>query len=88
MKKINVLLVVLLSLSLSVYSQHEEKNHNKHEADAHFRISVAIAHTFLPEETAEGTQNIIIPMQGEIDSMNVSVSAAIVIFEALRQRRL
>jgi len=32
------------------------------------------------------TQNIIIPMQGEIDSMNVSVSAAIVIFEALRQR--
>jgi TrmH family RNA methyltransferase len=32
------------------------------------------------------TQNIIIPMRGEIDSMNVSVSAAIVIFEALRQR--
>jgi len=32
------------------------------------------------------TQNIIIPMRGEIDSINVSVSAAIVIFEALRQR--
>ncbi len=32
------------------------------------------------------TQNIIIPMRGEIDSMNVSVSAAIVIFEAMRQR--
>jgi len=32
------------------------------------------------------TQNIIIPMQGEIDSLNVSVSAAIVIFEAKRQR--
>jgi len=31
-------------------------------------------------------QNIIIPMQGEIDSMNVSVSAAILIFEAKRQR--
>lgn len=31
-------------------------------------------------------QNIIIPMQGEIDSMNVSVSAAILIFEARRQR--
>ncbi|NAS11378.1 TrmH family RNA methyltransferase [Poritiphilus flavus] len=31
-------------------------------------------------------QNIIIPMQGEIDSMNVSVSAAIIIFEAKRQR--
>jgi TrmH family RNA methyltransferase len=32
------------------------------------------------------TQNIIIPMQGKIDSMNVSVAAAIVIFEAKRQR--
>lgn len=32
------------------------------------------------------TQNIIIPMQGKIDSMNVSVAAAILIFEAKRQR--
>ena len=32
------------------------------------------------------TQNINIPMQGEIDSMNVSVAAAIVLFEAKRQR--
>jgi len=32
------------------------------------------------------TQNIIIPMQGEIDSMNVSVAAGILIFEAKRQR--
>lgn len=32
------------------------------------------------------TSNIIIPMQGEIDSMNVSVAAAILIFEAKRQR--
>lgn len=32
------------------------------------------------------TQNIIIPMQGAIDSMNVSVAAAILIFEAKRQR--
>ncbi|WP_298480380.1 RNA methyltransferase [uncultured Maribacter sp.] len=31
--------------------------------------------------------NIIIPMQGEIDSMNVSVSASIIIFEAKRQRQ-
>lgn len=32
------------------------------------------------------TQNLIIPMQGEIDSMNVSVAAGILIFEARRQR--
>ena len=32
------------------------------------------------------TQNIRIPMQGQIDSLNVSVSAAILIYEAKRQR--
>lgn len=31
--------------------------------------------------------NIIIPMQGKIDSMNVSVAAGIIIFEAKRQRQ-
>ncbi len=34
----------------------------------------------------QATQNIIIPMQGAIDSMNVSVAAAVLIFEAKRQR--
>ncbi len=43
--------------------------------------------TGLSEEWRKSaTQNIIIPMQGEIDSMNVSVAAAILIFEAKRQR--
>ena len=34
----------------------------------------------------QSTQNIHIPMQGAIDSMNVSVAAGILIFEAKRQR--
>ncbi|WP_372744170.1 TrmH family RNA methyltransferase [Lutibacter sp.] len=34
------------------------------------------------------TKNIIIPMRGAIDSMNVSVSAAIIVFEAVRQRQI
>ena len=33
------------------------------------------------------TKNIIIPMQGKIDSMNVSVAAGILIFEVKRQRK-
>ncbi len=36
----------------------------------------------------KSTKNIMIPMEGEIDSLNVSVSAAILIFEAKRQRNL
>ena len=35
----------------------------------------------------KATQNINIPMEGHIDSMNVSVAAAILIFEAKRQRK-
>jgi len=50
-------------------------------------IVVGTEATGLSNEWLENsTQNIIIPMQGEIDSLNVSVSAAIVIFEAKRQR--
>lgn len=33
------------------------------------------------------TQNILIPMRGAIDSMNVSVAAAVLVFEAVRQRK-
>lgn len=44
--------------------------------------------TGLSDEWLENSsQNIIIPMQGSIDSMNVSVAAGILIFEAKRQRR-
>lgn len=44
--------------------------------------------TGLSKEWREhSTKNIIIPMGGEIDSMNVSVAAGILIFEACRQRK-
>jgi TrmH family RNA methyltransferase len=35
----------------------------------------------------EADELIKIPMKGKIDSMNVSTSAAVVVFEALRQRK-
>ncbi len=50
-------------------------------------IVVGTEATGLSEEWLQNsTQNIIVPMQGEIDSMNVSVAAGILIFEAKRQR--
>ena len=50
-------------------------------------LVVGTEDTGLSDEWREAaTQNIIIPMQGEIDSMNVSVAAAILLFEAKRQR--
>lgn len=50
-------------------------------------IIVGTEATGLSNEWLENSnQNIIIPMQGEIDSMNVSVAAGILIFEAKRQR--
>lgn len=52
-------------------------------------IVVGTEATGLTQEwTNQSLQNIIIPMRGKIDSMNVSVSAAIIIFEAVRQRNL
>lgn len=50
-------------------------------------IIVGTEATGLSNEWLEkSTQNILIPMTGEIDSMNVSVAAGILIFEACRQR--
>lgn len=59
--------------------------------EQHFTKATAIVvgteATGLSKEWLENaTQNIIIPMQGKLDSMNVSVSAGILIFEVVRQR--
>ena len=52
-------------------------------------IIVGAEATGLTEEWLQNTsKNIIIPMRGAIDSMNVSVCAAIILFEAIRQRNL
>jgi len=50
-------------------------------------IALGTEATGLSQEMRDAAkQNIIIPMSGSIDSMNLSVSAAILIFEAKRQR--
>jgi len=44
------------------------------------------SHGLSPEWIELDSKNIMIPMRGKIDSMNVSVAAAVLIFEAIRQR--
>ncbi len=78
--KANGIAIYCTALSASI--RYTEVDYTKAAA-----IIVGTESTGLTDEWLHNsTQNIVIPMQGEIDSMNVSVSAAIVIFEALRQR--
>lgn len=68
--------------ALQASNDYHTQNYTKPTA-----IVVGTESTGLSEEWLNNsTQNIIIPMQGKIDSMNVSVAAGILIFEAKRQR--
>ncbi|MCK7591752.1 RNA methyltransferase [Subsaxibacter sp. CAU 1640] len=70
--------------ALQASQEYHTQDYNKPSA-----IVVGTEATGLSDEWLKhSTQNIIIPMQGEIDSMNVSVAAGILIFEAVRQRRI
>jgi len=75
--------------SINIYSATLQNSNEYHKEDytKASAIVVGTEATGLSEIWREkATQNINIPMQGEIDSMNVSVAAAIVVFEAKRQR--
>lgn len=74
--------IAIFGAALQASVPYDEIDYTKASA-----IVVGTEATGLSEEWLENTtQNIIIPMQGEIDSMNVSVAAGILIFEAKRQR--
>ena len=65
----------------------ESKPYNSQDFTKPTAIAVGTEATGLSEIwRTQSTQNIHIPMQGAIDSMNVSVAAGILIFEAKRQR--
>ena len=79
----------LKSRSINIYCAALQASEYYHTID--FRgpsaLILGTEATGLSEEWLNNsTQNIIIPMSGEIDSMNVSVAAGILIFEAKRQR--
>ncbi|HSP41058.1 MAG TPA: TrmH family RNA methyltransferase, partial [Gillisia sp.] len=74
---------------VNIYSAalHASINYTEIDFTGSSAIVVGTESTGLSKEWLKNsTQNIIIPMQGEIDSMNVSVAAGILIFEAKRQR--
>ncbi|MBO3116170.1 RNA methyltransferase [Winogradskyella sp. DF17] len=80
----------LKHLNFNIYSAVLQESEPYHQQDyiAPTAIVVGTEATGLTQEWRDAaTQNIHIPMQGTIDSMNVSVAAGILIFEAKRQRK-
>ncbi|MEO9891251.1 RNA methyltransferase [Aurantibacter sp.] len=78
--KENNILIYTASLQAS-------KNYAEIDFTGAAAITMGTESTGLTAKWIDNTdQNLIIPMSGQIDSMNVSVSAAILIFEAKRQR--
>ncbi len=74
---------------VNIYSAalHASINYTQVDFTGSSAIVVGTESTGLSKDWLKNsTQNIIIPMQGEIDSMNMSVAAGILIFEAKRQR--
>lgn len=85
----NDIIEYLKAQNINMYCAALQASVNYHSQDytKPTAIIVGTEATGLSNEWLENsTQNIIIPMQGEIDSMNVSVAAGILIFEARRQR--
>lgn len=75
--------------NINIYSATLQNSNEYYKEDFTKPIAIVVGTeatglTQIWRDTA--TQNINIPMQGEIDSMNVSVACAIIAFEAKRQR--
>jgi TrmH family RNA methyltransferase len=83
------IILFLKSQNIQIFSATLQDSKPYHECDFTNGTALVVGTeaTGLTEAwRTESTQNISIPMQGEIDSMNVSVAAGILIFEAKRQR--
>jgi len=76
-----------------IYSTHmneeKKKNLNLYDLDLTKKVAIVIGneHTGVSDEVKEmSDKNFLIPMFGLIQSLNVSVAAAVCVYEALRQR--
>lgn len=79
----------LKKYNFNIFSAILQKSESYHTQDYTLPTAIVVgteAIGLTQEWRDVATQNISIPMQGVIDSMNVSVAAGILIFEAKRQR--
>jgi TrmH family RNA methyltransferase len=83
------IIAFLLEKNIKIYATTLQ-NSNEYHKESYTEASAIVVGTEATGVTEvfreNATQNINIPMQGKIDSMNVSVATAIVLFEAKRQR--
>jgi TrmH family RNA methyltransferase len=83
------IIAFLLEKNIKIYVTTLQ-NSNEYHKESYTEASAIVVGTEATGVTEvfreNATQNINIPMHGQIDSMNVSVAAAIVLFEAKRQR--
>jgi len=83
---------ILKALKYKIYSTHiseKEKNKSLYDIDLTERVALVFGneHSGVSKEAIDlSYKNLIIPMYGMIQSLNVSVSAAVCLYEALRQR--
>ncbi|GAA4817720.1 RNA methyltransferase [Litoribaculum gwangyangense] len=83
------IIAFLKSKNINIYCAALQASVNYHTQDFKKPTAIVVGTeaTGLSDDWLKSsTQNIIIPMQGDIDSMNVSVASGILIFEARRQR--
>ena len=83
------IIMYLQKNNINIYSATLQNSNEYHKVDYTKASAIVVGTEAIGLSEVwrnQATQNINIPMQGKIDSMNVSVAAAIVIFEAKRQR--
>ncbi len=79
---------ILKDKGLSIFTTYMEDSVSLFECDLRSNCVIVLGteHSGVSEIWRNQGQNINIPMQGEIDSMNVSVASSIFMYESLRQR--
>jgi RNA methyltransferase, TrmH family len=83
------IIAYLKEKNINIYCAALQGSINYHDCDYTGKSAIVMGTEDIGlsiEWLENSTENIIIPMGGEIDSMNVSVAAGILIFEAKRQR--